>query len=869
MTSAFIILVQPQLQPDPNEETAALLRVLIHKIDNTTFGDDSPPLPQWSGPPSTIIQVQAMFYASLATSLFSSFLAMLRKQWMARYVSTDMRGSTIERCQNRQRKLDGLIAWYFDYMMESSSQVLQLALLLLGGGLSLYLWEIDRTVGSVVLVVTSFGVIFYTFIVLAGTVSVGCPYQTPTAQIFRYLYYSFRGVLWLTRSALSSSMCVGAFAWWRGRLRRLGCSSGSVIVFFITALLSPILLPILLAVDACLLAIVVVRRSVAVVHRARDWFHNARGWSPQSTILDLRCVSWILRTSSEKSVQLSTLKYLATITALDNSDPALVLLCVDILVGCVSFVGDKVVVTEGLEQLMEVSVLCCLRTLSHLVGEDPIPNVLREVRWRYTRSFPPETKFEGFPSCHSFNILHKVLYPPRQRTWYQPQYLPKSKIQWMDCTPYNTGHAPIANFAQYGYQWEQRGKVPRWTLHFALHHLSQDPLPPPPIVIDCLSIIAIDLGCIVSNPTTLDEVSRLVAGELDGMTRIERLGEVKSKSKAITALFPYAVRLERGGQCGMIDALLGSARASGSTMHPWYAIRPFIPALLNRASPRTVVLMSPYLPWHQELRDENMVAKWAVAASEIPETEEVVQSVVDTLLHIASVDSLRRQIPVDTWEWLNKRPSLPPVCFGRSVGSKRNVVRRVRGLGNTEILKSYFLLAWSEWDIVFDRSGWTEMRASILGDLGGIELGHHRKDLVERLNHVIEQLDRGSGYLQQHKPEIDEDYVQRAKSQYKELKELLLEVDKETTTRTSSRLINIFDSLTPVDMARIPFDIHVRAPPPVSIATACLQRSLRSPALVLDLHVGFTPPGTAVRCLSGLLTPLPALSGSSCCIVSV
>ncbi|KAF9645634.1 hypothetical protein BDM02DRAFT_3119883 [Thelephora ganbajun] len=33
----------PQLQPDSNEETAALFRVLIHKINNTTLCGDVPP----------------------------------------------------------------------------------------------------------------------------------------------------------------------------------------------------------------------------------------------------------------------------------------------------------------------------------------------------------------------------------------------------------------------------------------------------------------------------------------------------------------------------------------------------------------------------------------------------------------------------------------------------------------------------------------------------------------------------------------------------------------------------------------------------------------------------------------------------------
>ena len=45
---------------------------------------------------------------------------------------------------------------------------------------------------------------------------------------------------------------------------------------------------------------------------------------------------------------------------------------------------------------------------------------------------------------------------------------------------------------------ERRGKVPRLLLRFALHHLSQSLLPPTSVVINCLSIIATDLDCVLN-----------------------------------------------------------------------------------------------------------------------------------------------------------------------------------------------------------------------------------------------------------------------------------------------------------------------------------------------------------------------------------
>lgn len=55
------------------------------------------------------MQVQSFLYASLATFLLSAFLVMLQKQWLNRFASVDMQGSAIERSQDWQRKLDGIV----------------------------------------------------------------------------------------------------------------------------------------------------------------------------------------------------------------------------------------------------------------------------------------------------------------------------------------------------------------------------------------------------------------------------------------------------------------------------------------------------------------------------------------------------------------------------------------------------------------------------------------------------------------------------------------------------------------------------------------------------------------------------------------
>jgi len=303
------------------------------------------------------------------------------------------------------------------------------------------------------------------------------------------------------------------------------------------------------------------------------------------------------------------------------------------------------------------------------------------------------------------------------------------------------------------------------------------------------------------------------------MARVADQDQILSKRKAISALFPYALWLERGGDHRMADAYLGIVRVP----RVGRAVPHQIVTLFNEARPdlpnRVMTLMSPYIPWELWSDKDTLVTQWAAAALAAPYTEETGQSVVDTLLQIVSNESLTPYIPVDIWVWLKKQPLLPPICRGRSMGTSGHVVRRVRELGDVEILESYLLLVWSEWDYIH-MGGFAEMSRSIREDLGGIGMGPHREVLIKRLDHILGQLDRGLRHLKQQNTTLDEENIVTAKRQYRRLKEVLLEVDRgvlKILTRTSFRFINLFSLLTPVDAHRISLDVYLCAPSPMSI----------------------------------------------------
>ena len=270
---------------------------------------------------------------------------------------------------------------------------------------------------------------------------------------------------------------------------------------------------------------------------------------------------------------------------------------------------------------------------------------------------------------------------------------------------------------------------------------------------------------------------------------------LESKLKAIAALFPYAMCLEKSGQGNVVDAILRVARASDSVLS-WHHVLTHITALFDEsASPslnRAITLISPYIPWHLPALDaENAVARWGAAASTVPYSEEVGQSLVEALLRILEHDSLLEYIPIHIWGLLKKRPSPSPVWWDRFNGCRASVARHVRGLGDIEILKSYLLLIISEWNTL--RFGiLLELEALVLEDLSGIGMWCHRDDLIKHLDHVLGQLGHGLEHFKQHQPSIHERGIRARKRRYRDLKFTLLDVDRgamETLTRTPPRLI--------------------------------------------------------------------------------
>ena len=160
------------------------MQVLLHTLNGSLYPDVEPPPTTRSGPNDGVVAVQCLLYASLATSLFAAFVAMLGKQWLNRFARSNGR-TAAEKSWDRQNKLQGMEQWHFCIVMESLPLMLQFALLLLGCSLSSYLWSMNTVVASIVLTATASGVIFYALVTVAGSLFYKCPYQTPMSLLAR------------------------------------------------------------------------------------------------------------------------------------------------------------------------------------------------------------------------------------------------------------------------------------------------------------------------------------------------------------------------------------------------------------------------------------------------------------------------------------------------------------------------------------------------------------------------------------------------------------------------------------------------------------------------------------------------------------
>ena len=362
---------------------------------------------------------------------------MLGKQWLNRYSV----GSMADRCHYRQRKLDGMTTWYFHILMESLPVMLQFALLLLGCALSRYLWNIQRTVSGVVVGITSLGVLFYILILAAGVLYTSCPYQTPGSQIIRRVW---------EKNLSNSTTRFSRISRYLTDLYRL------------------------------------LRPTHPKDRTSRVLNTNGRS-GPESTsyILDSNCIAWILGTPLSETIHVAALDFLATLPFFRRTNPAVIIRCLDVLMGCID-VGNSgwTMVIPGSEILADAAATALLHVLVQL--REASSGSFDELRQRYRSRLPEGTAF-ALPLPITVVVLHFCMHDT----------LPHKFLAW----PQNSEYPPLtretickALVICSKQHRRARGKVPRWILRFVFDSLTRLMLPSDAVISNCFRIISEDLG---------------------------------------------------------------------------------------------------------------------------------------------------------------------------------------------------------------------------------------------------------------------------------------------------------------------------------------------------------------------------------------
>jgi len=140
-----------------------------------------------------------------------------------------------------------------------------------------------------------------------------------------------------------------------------------------------------------------------------------------------------------------------------------------------------------------------------------------------------------------------------------------------------------------------------------------------------------------------------------------------SRCTTTIVFLPYTARREKDGKgkpprhpacCQILTRFLAISRwvFKMGTQH----MEAMLPILLQYST----LYSFRYQYWF--LRHANdigaMMQLWMAAASVLPYTGDIGQSVVDTLLQMAADCDLLPHIPVLAWDWLKRRPRLRPEC---------------------------------------------------------------------------------------------------------------------------------------------------------------------------------------------------------------
>ena len=451
VASAFIVALQSQLQPDYTQLNYDLLWMMANSTGLQPPSQPSSDPGPWTGPGPFNFLAQILICLSLLVSLLAALVAVLAKQWLNHYSQINIHGSLVDYGRDRQRKMDGMATWQFKSVIECLPIMLQIALLLLGLGLSGYLFVTSDTIGWVAL---GFVVISYTLYFILSIVSSNfddCPFQTPFSNIFLRARLAGRKACLTTPYLHISSP--------KRRRRRRKPSDGNNG-----------------NEDIRLTMVGPPHHPAALVNQEHDW---------EGYVLDSKCIAWMFKMSTDPDVILEIIKFIPEIIWHSDIKTTPLERLYDIVLECFDHSSGSPVVTSKCRNKAYISA----KALVHLgiqrkcMGNESDAAVFASISsWH---AIIGSGHYEGDSDLeHALGMVDRVFGAgnPTPMRW--------DKFSFTD-----SHHAWMAHILPHRARYALKyGPLPDDINEFLRHSLRRDHLPPAPIVSDCLLIIGLVLG---------------------------------------------------------------------------------------------------------------------------------------------------------------------------------------------------------------------------------------------------------------------------------------------------------------------------------------------------------------------------------------
>ena len=187
IVATFITLSLPQLSPDSNGQTVALLTQLVNISSGSPVVVQNTPFKA----PTSIVRVNVLWFLSLILSLSCALLATLMQQWARRYLGyAQNRGTPLKRVLIRAYMLDGVEKFRLSRAVETMPILLHSSVFLFFAGLIDFLFTINKVAASFSLGCVVFFASIYAMLTLLPNWRLNSPYRTPLSG-FTFVLFQF------------------------------------------------------------------------------------------------------------------------------------------------------------------------------------------------------------------------------------------------------------------------------------------------------------------------------------------------------------------------------------------------------------------------------------------------------------------------------------------------------------------------------------------------------------------------------------------------------------------------------------------------------------------------------------------------------